>query len=74
VTTYAYDTEDNLLSITDALGRTTSFTYDAFGRVTQTAGCPILCGTSVVKQRVGKYSTRCSVPVSSNFQGESEVG
>jgi RHS repeat-associated protein len=35
-TQYAYDTENNLLSITDALGRATSFHYDAFGRVTET--------------------------------------
>lgn len=32
-----YDTENNLTSIADALGRTTSFSYDAFGRVVQTA-------------------------------------
>jgi YD repeat-containing protein len=37
VTHYAYDTENNLLSITDANSHTTSFTYDAFGRVTQTS-------------------------------------
>jgi YD repeat-containing protein len=30
------DTENNLLSITDAAGHATQFTYDAFGRVTQT--------------------------------------
>ncbi|MGH9670842.1 MAG: RHS repeat-associated core domain-containing protein, partial [Terriglobales bacterium] len=36
VTRYAYDTENNLTSITDALGRQTSFTYDSLGRVTQT--------------------------------------
>jgi len=33
---YAYDTENNLLSITDANGHSTSFTYDVYGRVTQT--------------------------------------
>jgi RHS repeat-associated protein len=33
---YAYDTEDNLASITDANSNQTAFTYDAFGRVTQT--------------------------------------
>jgi len=37
VTTYAYDLENNLTSITDAAQHTTSFVYDAFGRVTQTA-------------------------------------
>jgi YD repeat-containing protein len=37
VTQYAYDSENNLLSITDAKGHLTSFTYDAFGRITQTA-------------------------------------
>ncbi len=35
VTTYAYDSENNLTSITDALGRATSFTYDSYGRVTK---------------------------------------
>jgi RHS repeat-associated protein len=34
VTTYAYDTEDNLTNITDSSQHTTYFTYDAFGRVT----------------------------------------
>ena len=33
VTSYAYDAENNLLSITDAAAHTTSFNYDAFGRV-----------------------------------------
>jgi len=37
VTTYAYDTENDLLSITDAAGHTTSFTYDELRRVTQTS-------------------------------------
>jgi YD repeat-containing protein len=37
VTQYGYDTESNLLSITDAAGHITSFTYDAFGRVTRTS-------------------------------------
>jgi YD repeat-containing protein len=36
VTTYSYDTENNLTSIKDANNHTTSFTYDAFGRVTKT--------------------------------------
>jgi len=36
VTTYGYDTENNLTSIQDANHNTTSFTYDAFGRVTRT--------------------------------------
>jgi RHS repeat-associated protein len=36
VTTYGYDTENNLTSIKDANNNTTSFTYDAFGRVTKT--------------------------------------
>ncbi len=36
VTTYGYDTENNLTSIQDANLHTTSFTYDAFGRVTKT--------------------------------------
>jgi len=36
VTTYGYDTESNLTSIQDANSRTTSFNYDAFGRVTKT--------------------------------------
>jgi YD repeat-containing protein len=36
VTTYGYDTESNLTSIQDANNHTTSFTYDAFGRVTKT--------------------------------------
>ena len=36
VTTYGYDTENNLTSITDANSHTTNFAYDAFGRVTQT--------------------------------------
>jgi YD repeat-containing protein len=30
------DTEDNLISITDASSNQTAFTYDAFGRATQT--------------------------------------
>ena len=34
--TYAYDTENNLTSITDANSNQTAFTYDAYGRVTQT--------------------------------------
>ena len=37
VTTYGYDSENNLTSIRDAKGNTTSFYYDAFGRVTKTA-------------------------------------
>jgi YD repeat-containing protein len=36
VTTYGYDTENNLTSIKDANNNNTSFTYDAFGRVTKT--------------------------------------
>lgn len=36
VTQYTYDTENNLLSITDANQHTTNFSYDAFGRVKQT--------------------------------------
>jgi RHS repeat-associated protein len=36
ITTYNYDTESNLLSIEDANGNTTSFGYDAYGRVIQT--------------------------------------
>ncbi len=36
VTTYGYDTESNLTSIQDANNHTTSFTNDAFGRVTRT--------------------------------------
>jgi len=36
VTTYGYDTENNLTSIQDANLHSTSFTYDAFGRVTKT--------------------------------------
>jgi len=36
VTSYTYDTENNLLSITDANQHTTNFAYDAFGRVKQT--------------------------------------
>jgi YD repeat-containing protein len=36
VTTYGYDTESNLTSIKDANNHTTSFTLDAYGRVTQT--------------------------------------
>jgi len=35
-TQYAYDTEDNLLSITDANNHTTQFAYNARGWVTQT--------------------------------------
>jgi YD repeat-containing protein len=35
-TQYAYDTENNLTSITDAKGRVTSFHYDAYRRVTET--------------------------------------
>jgi YD repeat-containing protein len=37
VTTYGYDTESNLTSVTDANNHTTTFAYDAFGRVTQTS-------------------------------------
>ena len=33
---YAYDAESNLVSITDASAHSTFFTYDAFGRVTNT--------------------------------------
>jgi YD repeat-containing protein len=36
VTYYAYDTEGNLTSISDANSNQTAFTYDAFGRVTAT--------------------------------------
>jgi RHS repeat-associated protein len=36
VTYYAYDTESNLTSISDANSNQTAFTYDAFGRVTRT--------------------------------------
>jgi YD repeat-containing protein len=36
VTTYGYDTESNLTSIQDANSHTTSFSYDAFGRVSKT--------------------------------------
>jgi RHS repeat-associated protein len=36
VTTYGYDTESNLTSIKDANNHTTTFTPDAFGRVTKT--------------------------------------
>ena len=35
VTTYAYDQDDRLLSMTDALGHVTSFEYDAMDRVTK---------------------------------------
>ncbi|MBN2881319.1 VCBS repeat-containing protein [Candidatus Woesearchaeota archaeon] len=33
-TTYSYDTADNLIQITDALGNKFGFTYDSFGRKT----------------------------------------
>ena len=36
VTTYGYDTENNLTSITDANQHVTGFVYDAYGRVTET--------------------------------------
>ena len=36
VTTYGYDTENNLTSITDANQDVTGFAYDAYGRVTET--------------------------------------
>jgi YD repeat-containing protein len=36
VVSLGYDTEDNLTSIQDARGNTTSFNYDAFGRVSKT--------------------------------------
>jgi YD repeat-containing protein len=36
MTQYAYDTEDNLTSITDASGHVTSFQYNPRGWVTQT--------------------------------------
>ena len=36
MTQYAYDTEDNLISITDANGHSTSFAYNPRGWVTQT--------------------------------------
>ena len=36
VTTYGYDTENNLTSIQDANSHTTTFVYDAFGRVSKT--------------------------------------
>jgi YD repeat-containing protein len=32
---YAYDTEDNLTSITHSNSNQTAFTYDAFGRLTR---------------------------------------
>ncbi|MFG2054323.1 RHS repeat-associated core domain-containing protein [Micromonospora sp. NPDC048930] len=35
-TTYAYDDEDHLLSVTSAAGRTVAYTYDALGRRTST--------------------------------------
>ncbi len=37
ITTYGYDTENNLTGIKDANNHTTTFTYDAFGRVTKTS-------------------------------------
>ncbi|MEO9215339.1 MAG: RHS repeat-associated core domain-containing protein, partial [Rhodanobacter sp.] len=33
--TYAYDVDDNLVSVTDALGHVNKYQYDAFNRVTQ---------------------------------------
>jgi RHS repeat-associated protein len=36
ITHYEYDTENNLLNVTDPAGHITSFAYDAFGRATQT--------------------------------------
>ena len=47
VTTYAYDTENNLTSITDALSRVTGFAYDARGRVTTVTFPSTLAETSV---------------------------
>ena len=35
VTIYGYDTENNMVNITDAANHDTGFTYDALGRVTQ---------------------------------------
>ena len=35
VTIYGYDTENNMVDITDAMSHNTQFTYDAMGRVTQ---------------------------------------
>jgi len=35
---YAYDAAGQLLSVTDPLGRTTQYTYDAFGRVVREKG------------------------------------
>lgn len=59
---YAYDTESNLLSITDANGHAISFTYDTFGRVTTTmvfmSFCSGVRGAMRTRNRTGSISLR----------------
>ncbi len=62
-TTYQYQTGTNLLtSLTDPLGRTTSFTYDALGNtasITRLAGTPNAVTTSFTYE--GKFSQPLSI-------------
>jgi RHS repeat-associated protein len=57
VTQYAYDTEHNLTSITDALGRQTSFDYDPLRRVTKTT-FPSTLFQSYTYDAIGNLLTR----------------
>ena len=55
--TYSYNTENNLLGITDANGHTTNFTHDAFGRVTQTT-FPSSFYESYAYDAIGKLTSK----------------
>ena len=57
VTTYGYDTENNLVSIKDANNHTTGFAYDSFGRVTQT-NFPVGSAESYGYDAVGNLTSK----------------
>jgi YD repeat-containing protein len=58
VITYAYDTENDLLSITDASDHSTSFTYDEFRRVTQTTFPAVNSYETYVYDAVGNLTSK----------------
>ena len=57
MTTYAYDTENDLLSVTDAAGHITSFTYDELRRLTQTS-FPSGLAESFIYDAVGNLTSK----------------